>query len=120
MCHAKVCRALPHCGNARRIKMLRRPYRPCVPFRVRRIIIRLQFSIELSVAGSIPRGGTTMKRTLCLCLGLSLLAWSLWAVVVAQEPAKSPKKVADAEPQKQESAIRASVAQFVKAYNAHD
>lgn len=61
-----------------------------------------------------------MKKTLCLCLGFSLLAWSLWAVVVAQEPAKSSKKVADAEPQKQESAIRASVAAFVKAYNAHD
>lgn len=83
-------------------------------------MIRPQFPIELSIAEANPLEGTTMKRTLCLCLGLSLLAWSLWAAVVAQEPAKSTKKVADAEPQKQESAIRASVEQFTKAYNAHD
>ncbi len=61
-----------------------------------------------------------MKRSLYLCFGLSLLAWSLWAVVVAQETAKSPKKTAAAEPNKTEAAIRASVEQFTKAYNAHD
>ncbi len=33
-----------------------------------------------------------MKRILCSCLGLSLLAWSIWAVAVAQEPVKSSKK----------------------------
>ena len=60
-----------------------------------------------------------MKKTLCACLGLSLIAWSIWAAV-AQEPAKTAKKVADAEPNKHEAAIRATVAQFVKAYNAHD
>ncbi len=61
-----------------------------------------------------------MKRILCSCVGLSLLAWSFWAIAMAQEPAKVPKKVADASHDKQEAAIRASVAQFVKAYNAHD
>ncbi len=60
-----------------------------------------------------------MKKTLCSCFGMSLIAWSIWTAV-AQEPAKATKKVADAEPNKQEAAIRASVAQFVKAYNAHD
>ena len=60
-----------------------------------------------------------MKKTFCFCFGLSLLAWSIWAAV-AQEPAKTTKKVADAEPNKHEAAIRASVAQFVKTYNAHD
>ena len=60
-----------------------------------------------------------MKKTLCSCFGLSLIAWSIWAAV-AQEPAKTAKKVADAEPNKHEAVIRASVAQFVKAYNAHD
>lgn len=60
-----------------------------------------------------------MKKTLCSCFGLSLIAWSIWAAV-AQEPAKTAKKVADAEPNKHEAAIRTSVAQFVKAYNAHD
>lgn len=88
---------------------MRGPQLSCVPFSERRIIIRPQFSIELSVAGSIPLGGTTMKRSLYLCFGLSLLAWSLWAVVVAQETAKSPKKTAAAEPNKTEAAIRASV-----------
>lgn len=61
-----------------------------------------------------------MKRMLYLCLGLSLLAWPLWIVAVAQDPAKLPKKVANAEPNKHEVAIRTSVDQFVKAYNTHD
>ena len=60
-----------------------------------------------------------MKKALCSCIGASLLAWSIWAAI-AQEPAKTSKKVAEAEPNKQEAAIRASIAQFVKSYNAHD
>ncbi len=61
-----------------------------------------------------------MKKILCSCIGLSLIAWSFWAVTVAQEPAQSPKKLVSPEPNKQEAAIRALVAQFVKTYNAHD
>ncbi|MFM9966137.1 MAG: YybH family protein [Planctomycetaceae bacterium] len=61
-----------------------------------------------------------MKRILCSCLGLSLLACSIWAVAMAQESGKQTKKASDAGHDKPEAAIRASVAQFVKAYNAHD
>ena len=41
-------------------------------------------------------------------------------VALAQETSKTTPKVGAAEPHKQEAAIRASVEQFVKAYNAHD
>jgi hypothetical protein len=36
-----------------------------------------------------------MKRILCSCLGLGLLAWTIWAVAVAQEPSKAAKKAAE-------------------------
>ena len=60
------------------------------------------------------------RKTMRLCLGLSLFAWSMGGVALAQETSKTTPKVAVAEPHKQEAAIRASVEQFVKAYNAHD
>lgn len=60
-----------------------------------------------------------MTKRFCACLGLSLLAWSIGATV-AQEPSTAAKKVANAGADKNEAAIRESVAQFVKAYNAHD
>ena len=60
-----------------------------------------------------------MRKMFCACLGLSVLAWSVWTVV-AQEPSKAAKKVADVAADKNEAAIRAAVEQFVKAYNAHD
>lgn len=61
-----------------------------------------------------------MRKTSCARWGLGLLAWSIWAVAVAQEPSKGANKLADAGHEKQAAAIRASVEQFVKAYNAHD
>ena len=61
-----------------------------------------------------------IKKTMSLCLGLSLFAWSNGAVAVAQETPKTTPKVGVAESHKQDAAIRASVEQFVKAYNAHD
>lgn len=60
------------------------------------------------------------RKTMRLCLGLGLFAWSMGGVVLAQEASKTTPKVGVAEPHKQEAAIRASVGQFVKAYNAHD
>ena len=60
------------------------------------------------------------KKTMCLCLGLSLIAWSNGAVAVAQETSKTTPKAGVTESHKQDAAIRASVELFVKAYNAHD
>ena len=61
-----------------------------------------------------------MKKILCSCFALSMLAWSIWAVAIAQEPTKTATKASNSEPNKSEAAIRASVDQFVKTYNAHD
>jgi uncharacterized protein (TIGR02246 family) len=61
-----------------------------------------------------------MKRILCSCLGLGLLAWSIMGVALTQEPSKASRKAADVGRDKEEASIRATVAQFVKAYNAHD
>lgn len=64
-----------------------------------------------------------MKKTtkaMRLCLELSLIAWSVGVVAAAQETSRTTPKAGVAEPHKQNAAIRASVEQFVKAYNAHD
>lgn len=59
-------------------------------------------------------------RTMGLWLGLNLFAWSNGVVAVAQETPKTPTKMGVAGHDKQDAAIRESVAAFVKAYNAHD
>ncbi|MCX7423417.1 MAG: SgcJ/EcaC family oxidoreductase [Planctomycetia bacterium] len=61
-----------------------------------------------------------MNRVLCSYLAMSLIASSLMTGAVAQEPVQSPKKLASAEPNKQEVAIRTLVGQFAKTYNAHN
>ena len=61
-----------------------------------------------------------MKKILCSCFGLSLLAWSLGPVAIALDTTQPVKKVAAAEVSKPEEAIRALVAQFAKTYNAHE
>ena len=61
-----------------------------------------------------------MKKPFWSCLGLSLIACSFLAMTIAQEPAQSSKKPTTVESNKPEAAIRASVEQFVKRYNAHD
>ena len=60
------------------------------------------------------------KLTMWRCLGLCLIACSTCDFAVAQDTPKPTVKTASAEPNKHESAIRASVEKFVKAYNAHD
>lgn len=60
-----------------------------------------------------------MRKITCMYLGLSLVAWSN-GVALAQEPTKPSKAVAAVDPNQQVAAIQAVVAQFVKAYNAHD
>jgi len=61
-----------------------------------------------------------VKTPLCSYLGLALWACSLGTLVMAQTPSNPAKPAASTGGDKQEAAIRATVEQFVKAYNAHD